>query len=153
MALATGQYLYFGLEEQGDITIADYLAMAESKTALTVCACEIGALTASATDVQHKDLRLFGRHLSLSHYMHSSIRRDWNKDRSIDAVGARLLQKDKRDYIERLAQKQKIRAIETLDKGDLKGPVVQALCELAQIPFSNESLLRLIYDVETIPCL
>ena len=153
LTLATGQYLHFDWEKRGNITIADYLVMAEGKTALAVCACEVGALIASATDVQRESLRSFGRHLGLAHYIHSSVRRGWDEGRCTDAAGEISLRPDKRDFIEQLAQEQRKRAIAALEKGDLKGAAVQALRELAQMPFSSESLFRLAYDVETVSCL
>ena len=151
LALATGQYLHFGLEECGDIALTDYLVMAEGKTALAVCACEVGALIASAADAQREGLRSFGRHLGLAHYMCGSVRHGWDKD--IDVASERFLQPDRRDLIEQLAQEQRSQAIAALEKRELKGSAVQALCELARMPFSSESLFRLVYDIETIPCL
>jgi geranylgeranyl pyrophosphate synthase len=144
LALATSQYLHLGLEGRDNIAIEDYLVMAEGKTALAVCACEVGALIASAADVQREGLHSFGRHLGMVHYMCSSIRR---------GCGGGFLRPNKRDFIEQLAQEQREQAIAALKKGNLKGPAVQALYELAQMPFSSESLFRLVYDVETIPCL
>ncbi|MFL7792403.1 MAG: polyprenyl synthetase family protein [Anaerolineae bacterium] len=158
LALSTGQHLHFSLEERGEIAIADYLLMAEGKTALAVYACEVGALIASATDAQRESLHSFGRHLGLAHYLCSSLRRKWDENRNADAVdksvvGERFWQPGRRDFIEQLAQEQRERAIKALEKGDLMGPAVQALCELAQMPFSSEPLFCLTHDVETLPCL
>jgi geranylgeranyl diphosphate synthase type I len=65
--LTAGQYLDIGFESQHDISVEDYLAMIEGKTAaLIACACEMGALVAAAPDAQSEHLRVFGRHSGLA---------------------------------------------------------------------------------------
>jgi hypothetical protein len=132
LAIAAGQYLGINLEDSDDIDITDYLAMAEKETALTTCACEMGALTASATDAQRESLRSFGHHLGLAHYMCNNVPHDWND--------AKILE-------------QKMQAIAALERADLGGPAAQALGALALMPFDGESSFCSARDIKVAPFL
>ncbi len=78
VALTGGQHLDLGFESRDSVTVADYLAMIEGKTAaLVACACELGALVAIAPDAQRAHLRAFGRHLGLAFQMRDDILGVW----------------------------------------------------------------------------
>ncbi|MBN1978282.1 MAG: polyprenyl synthetase family protein [Anaerolineae bacterium] len=78
LALTSGQYLDIGFEGREDVSVEDYLAMIEGKTAaLAACSCEMGALIAGASDAQCACLREFGRHLGLTFQMCDDILGIW----------------------------------------------------------------------------
>ncbi|MFQ6100684.1 MAG: polyprenyl synthetase family protein [Anaerolineae bacterium] len=78
VALTAGQYLDIGFESRTDVSIADYLAMVEGKTAaLMACACEMGALVAAVPNIQRKHLRSFGHHLGLVFQMRDDVLGIW----------------------------------------------------------------------------
>jgi geranylgeranyl diphosphate synthase type I len=78
LALTGGQYLDIGFEDRDDVSVEDYLAMIEGKTAaLVACSCQMGALIADASDVQCESLREFGRHLGLTFQMRDDILSIW----------------------------------------------------------------------------
>jgi len=78
LAITNGQYLDIGFEHCASVSIADYLAMIERKTAaLAACACEIGALIAAAPDTRRERLRTFGRHLGLAFQMRDDVLGVW----------------------------------------------------------------------------
>lgn len=78
LTLTAGQYLDIGFERRDDVSIAEYLAMVEGKTAaLAACACEMGALVAGATDAQREHLRSFGHHLGMAFQMHDDVLGIW----------------------------------------------------------------------------
>jgi len=78
VALTGGQHLDIGFESRPDVSIADYLAMIEGKTAaLLSCACEMGSLIADAPHSQRKALRAFGHHLGLVFQMRDDVLGIW----------------------------------------------------------------------------
>ena len=78
LAITNGQYLDIGFERRASVSIADYLAMIERKTAaLAACACEMGALIAAAPDAQREHLRTFGHHLGLAFQMRDDVLGVW----------------------------------------------------------------------------
>lgn len=78
LALTCGQYLDIGFESRDDVSVGDYLAMIEGKTAaLAACSCEMGALVAGAPDEQRENLRAFGRHLGLTFQMRDDVLGIW----------------------------------------------------------------------------
>ena len=78
LALTCGQYLDIGFESRDNVSVGDYLAMIEGKTAaLAACSCEMGALVAGASDEQRENLRAFGRHLGLTFQMRDDILGIW----------------------------------------------------------------------------
>ncbi len=78
VALTSGQYLDIGFESRADVSIADYLAMVEGKTAaLVACACEMGALIAAVPDAQREHLRSFGHHVGMAFQMRDDILGIW----------------------------------------------------------------------------
>jgi geranylgeranyl diphosphate synthase type I len=78
VALTGGQYLDIGFEERSAVSVSDYLAMVEGKTAaLVAAACEMGALIAAAPDAQRQHLRAFGRHSGLAFQMLDDILGIW----------------------------------------------------------------------------
>ncbi len=82
LALTCGQYLDIGLENCDSVSVGDYLAMIEGKTAaLVACACEIGALIAAASDTRRENLRSFGHHLGLAFQMRDDILGIWGDPR------------------------------------------------------------------------
>jgi geranylgeranyl diphosphate synthase type I len=78
IALTGGQCLDIGFESRKDVSVEDYLAMIEGKTAaLVACSCEIGALVAGAPEAQQYHLRAFGRHSGLAFQMLDDILGIW----------------------------------------------------------------------------
>jgi geranylgeranyl diphosphate synthase, type I len=78
VALTGGQYLDIGFENCDGVSVADYLAMVEGKTAALVsCACEMGALVADVSTSYRQHLRSFGRHLGLAFQMRDDILGIW----------------------------------------------------------------------------
>ena len=78
VTLTGGQYLDIGFESKSDVPVVDYLAMIERKTAaLVACACEMGALIATARSDQRRCLRSFGHHLGLTFQMRDDILGIW----------------------------------------------------------------------------
>jgi geranylgeranyl diphosphate synthase type I len=78
LALTCGQYLDIGFENRDSVSVGDYLAMIEGKTAaLVACACDMGALIAAASDTRRENLRSFGHHLGLAFQMRDDILGIW----------------------------------------------------------------------------
>jgi geranylgeranyl diphosphate synthase type I len=78
VTLTGGQYLDIGFESRSDVSVEDYLAMTEGKTAsLMACACEMGVLVADAPNAQRQQLRAFGRHCGLAFQMVDDILGIW----------------------------------------------------------------------------
>jgi geranylgeranyl diphosphate synthase type I len=150
LAFAIDQYLDISFEDCADILIEDYLVMAEGKAALTACACEIGALVASATDAQRESVRSFGYHLGLAQYVYDDVLRD--RDEAIQTnVSRGSRQSSRREHIERLVRDHQSQAIAALEKGYLEGAPVQVLYELARTSFNDVRLFSLVRGAETEP--
>lgn len=78
LSLTGGQYLDIGFEGRDHVSIEDYLAMIEGKTAaLAACSCQMGALIADASEAQCESLREFGRHLGLAFQMRDDVLGIW----------------------------------------------------------------------------
>ena len=86
LALTQGQYLDLGFEARSSVSVAEYLAMIERKTAAMVaCACEMGGLVAAGSvssagsepDTRRQHLRAFGHHLGLAFQMRDDILGIW----------------------------------------------------------------------------
>jgi geranylgeranyl diphosphate synthase type I len=78
LSLTGGQYLDIGFESRNHVSVEDYLAMIEGKTAaLAACSCQMGALIADASEAQCESLREFGRHLGLSFQMRDDVLGIW----------------------------------------------------------------------------
>jgi geranylgeranyl diphosphate synthase type I len=156
VALTGGQYLDIGFEScsplQHTVSIADYLAMIEGKTATPVaCACEMGALVATAPDsvagpgssVQREHLRSFGRHLGLAFQMRDDVLGIWG-DPALTGkpVGADIARRKKSlpilHGLERSAELRALLAQETLSAAD-----VHRATELLQGANSREYAERL----------
>jgi len=83
--LTEGQYLDMAFEHQMEVSVAEYLAMVECKTAtLLACACEMGAriaVAAGADDAAEAQrcaaLGAFGRHLGLAFQMQDDVLGIW----------------------------------------------------------------------------
>jgi len=97
VALTSGQYLDIGFEDRDDVSVDDYLAMIEAKTAaLLACSCEVGALLADAPIVQREALRGFGRHCGLAFQMVDDILGIWgDSDVTGKPVGADIFRRKK----------------------------------------------------------
>jgi geranylgeranyl diphosphate synthase type I len=152
LAFATGQYFDIDLESCADVSIEDYLAMAEGKAALAACACEIGALVASAPDVWCESLRSFGHHLGLAHCICGDVLRGWDRARGIGVAGESW-PPGRRECIEQLAREYRLQAIAALERGNLRGPAVQIFRELTLMPFGKVQLSRPMREVECLPSL
>lgn len=82
LALTGGQYLDIGFESRDEVSVEDYLAMIEGKTAaLAACSCQMGALIADASEDQCESLRKFGQHLGLTFQMRDDILGIWGDPR------------------------------------------------------------------------
>lgn len=78
IVLTGGQCLDIGFERCDDVSVEDYLAMIEGKTAaLVACSCEMGALVAAASEAKRRNLHAFGRHLGLSFQICDDILGMW----------------------------------------------------------------------------
>ncbi|MBN1814338.1 MAG: polyprenyl synthetase family protein [Anaerolineae bacterium] len=78
LSLTGGQYLDIGFESRDHVSVEDYLAMIEGKTAaLAACSCQMGALIADASEAQCESLREFGRHLGLTFQMRDDVLGIW----------------------------------------------------------------------------
>jgi len=78
LALTGGQYLDIGFESRDRVSVEDYIAMIEGKTAaLAACSCQMGALIADASEAQCESLRKFGRHLGLIFQMRDDVLGIW----------------------------------------------------------------------------
>ncbi len=78
LALTGGQYLDIGFESRDGVSVEDYIAMIEGKTAaLAACSCQMGALVADASEAQCESLREFGRHLGLTFQMRDDVLGIW----------------------------------------------------------------------------
>jgi geranylgeranyl diphosphate synthase type I len=97
VALTNGQHLDIEFESQDDVSVEDYLAMIEEKTAALVsCSCELGALVADAPAPQREHLRAFGRHSGLAFQMLDDILGIWG-DSAVTGkpVGADIMRRKK----------------------------------------------------------
>jgi geranylgeranyl diphosphate synthase type I len=78
LALTGGQYLDIGFESRDHVSVEDYIAMIEGKTAaLAACSCQMGALVADASEIRCESLREFGRHLGLTFQMRDDVLGIW----------------------------------------------------------------------------
>jgi len=78
LALTEGQHLDIGFESCDAVSIPEYLAMVEGKTAaLIACACEMGALIAEAPEARREHLRAFGHHLGMAFQMKDDVLGIW----------------------------------------------------------------------------
>jgi len=78
VALTGGQYLDIGFENRDDVSVTDYLAMIEDKTAaLASCSCEVGALVAAAPDAQRERMGAFGYHMGMAFQMRDDVLGIW----------------------------------------------------------------------------
>jgi len=125
LALNGGQYLDIGFESRDSVSVADYLAMVEGKTAALVAgACEIGALIAAASDTQREHLRSFGHHLGLAFQMRDDILGIWG-DPAVTGkpAGADIARRKKSlPILHGLEQSAELRALlaqETLSAADI----------------------------------
>lgn len=97
VALTTGQHLDIAFESRSEVSVEDYLAMIEGKTAALVsCSCELGALVAGAPPAQRAHLRAFGRHSGLAFQMRDDILGIWG-DSAVTGkpVGADIIRRKK----------------------------------------------------------
>lgn len=125
LALACGQYLDIGFEKRDSVSVADYLAMIEGKTAaLVACACEMGALIGAASDKRRENLRSFGHHLGLAFQMRDDILGIWgNPSVTGKPKGADIARRKKSlPILYGLEQSEELRALlaqETLTPADI----------------------------------
>lgn len=78
VAITSGQDLDIRFEGQDDVSVDDYLAMIEGKTAgLLSCSCQLGALVGHASAAQREQLRAFGRHAGLAFQMLDDVLGIW----------------------------------------------------------------------------
>ena len=133
LTLTEGQHLDIGFETRVSVPVADYLSMIEGKTAaLVACACEMGGLIASSSDVRtapaknsrRDHLRSFGRHLGLAFQMQDDILGVWG-DPGITGkpAGADVVRRKKTlpilHGLERSARLRRLLAKETLTADDI----------------------------------
>ncbi len=125
IALTIGQHLDIGFEDCDDISLLDYVAMIEGKTAaLVACACEMGALVAAASASCRKCLHSFGRHLGLAFQMRDDILGIWG-DPNVTGkpVGADIARRKKTlpllHGLEQSAELQALLAQKTLSAADV----------------------------------
>ncbi|MFQ6059066.1 MAG: polyprenyl synthetase family protein [Anaerolineae bacterium] len=81
LALCQGQYLDLSFEERLDVTVAEYMAMAEGKTAaLLAAASQMGAMLASDDEELIACYRRFGRHLGIAFQITDDILGLWGDE-------------------------------------------------------------------------
>ncbi|MGD2142864.1 MAG: polyprenyl synthetase family protein [Anaerolineae bacterium] len=124
VSLTGGQYLDIGFESRDEVSVKDYLAMIEGKTAALVgCSCAMGALVAGAPNTQREHLRSFGRHSGLAFQMLDDILGIWG-DPNVTGkpVGADLARRKKTlpllHGLERSSELRSLMARERLSAGD-----------------------------------
>lgn len=152
LAYAMGRYFDINLENGAGTSIEDHLAMAEEKATLTACACEVGALIASAPDVWRESLRSFGRHLGLAHCIYGDVLRDRDGVRDIGIAGGSW-PPSRRECIEQLVREHQFQAMAALERGNLGGSAVQIFRELTLMPFGEGQLFHLVREVKRLPLL
>jgi geranylgeranyl diphosphate synthase type I len=141
LALTCGQYLDIGFESRSPlehtVSITDYLAMVEGKTAaLVACACEMGGLVAagdpppgSGHSARRAHLRSFGRHLGLAFQMRDDVLGIWGDSALIGKpVGADVARRKKSlpilHGLERSAELRALLAQEALSPADVQHATV-----------------------------
>jgi geranylgeranyl diphosphate synthase type I len=126
LALTGGQYLDIGFEERDAVSVSEYLAMVEGKTAaLIACACEMGALIAAAPDTRCENLRTFGHHLGMAFQMHDDVLGIWGDPATTGKpVGADIARRKKTlpilHGLERSARLRALLAQGTLSAADVR---------------------------------
>ncbi|MEU3251287.1 polyprenyl synthetase family protein [Streptomyces sp. NPDC006997] len=97
MELVAGQSSDVVFENAPEVTVAQYLTMAEGKTgALMGCACALGGALAGADDAQVRGLRQFGRRLGVAFQCADDVLGIWGRtSRSGKPVGADLAARKK----------------------------------------------------------
>jgi len=126
VALTSGQYLDIGFESRADVSVADYLAMVEGKTAALVSyACELGSLVAQAPPARREHLRAFGYHLGMAFQMRDDVLGIWGDTATTGKpVGADIARRKKSlPILHGLARSAELRALfsqETLSVTDVQ---------------------------------
>jgi geranylgeranyl diphosphate synthase type I len=126
VALTGGQYLDIGFESRLDVSVGDYLAMIERKTAaLVASSCEMGALVAGAPDAQREHLRAFGRHTGLAFQMQDDVLGIWgDSEVTGKPVGADIARRKRTlpiiHGLERSPKLQLLLAQEALSEADIR---------------------------------
>ncbi len=97
LELVEGQSRDVAYEKAPEVSVAQYLAMAEGKTgSLMGCACALGGVLAGADDVQVCGLREFGRRLGVAFQCADDLLGIWGRSaRSGKPVGADLAARKK----------------------------------------------------------
>lgn len=81
LRLTEGQYLDMSFEQRLDVTVEEYLAMIEGKTAALLSASiELGALIGGADEPTRRHLGDFGRYLGLAFQMQDDILGIWGDE-------------------------------------------------------------------------
>ncbi len=133
VVLTTGQYLDIGFESQNDVSVEDYLAMIERKTAaLVACSCEMGALIAGAPDTQREEVRAFGRHSGLAFQMLDDVLGIWgDSDVTGKPVGADISRRKKTlPLLHGLERSAELRSL--MDQGELAPADVRRATDLLE---------------------
>jgi len=126
LALTEGQYLDIGFESCDEVSIPEYLAMVEGKTAaLIACACEMGALIAAAPEDRRERLRAFGHHLGMAFQMKDDVLGIWGDPATTGKpVGADIARRKKTlpivHGLEHSAELGALLARETLSEDDVR---------------------------------
>jgi geranylgeranyl diphosphate synthase type I len=139
VTLTGGQHLDIGFESRADVSIADYLAMIERKTAaLLACACEMGGLVAAAHDERRVHLRSLGHHLGLAFQMRDDILGIWGDPaRTGKPVGADIARRKKSlPILHGLEHSAELRAL--LSQGTLSADDVRQATQLLQAAHSRD---------------
>lgn len=147
VALTGGQYLDIGFEDRDDISVVDYLAMVEGKTAaLIACACEMGAIVAAVSAPYRKHLHSFGRHLGLAFQIRDDILGIWgDPDVTGKPVGADIVRRKKTlPILHGLEQSVELRAL--LARGMLSTTDVHRATHLLQQTNSREYTEQLLHE-------
>lgn len=126
VAVTVGQHLDIRFESRDDVSIVDYLAMVEGKTAALVAAsCEMGALVAGAPPTRREHLRVFGHHLGMAFQMCDDVLGIWgDPEVTGKPVGADLARRKKTlpllHGLERSAKLRSLLAQEALSEVDVR---------------------------------
>ena len=126
VSLTGGQYLDIGFESRAQVSIADYLAMVEGKTAaLASCSCVMGTLVAAAPAAQREHLGMFGYHMGMAFQMRDDVLGIWgDPDVTGKPAGADIARRKKSlpilHGLERSAELRALLARDTLSADDVR---------------------------------
>jgi geranylgeranyl diphosphate synthase, type I len=140
--LTAGQYADMNFEQRTDVTVDEYVAMIEGKTAALIAfACELGALIGGADEASIEHYAAFGRDLGLAFQVRDDILGIWGDERVIGKSAATDIETRKKSLpvLYGLEQDQDLRQryFQTDSDGDFVAQVIEALDQAGARPFAE----------------